>query len=238
LDRTSIDVLSLDIPDASPWSSDTPAVKWLLDTSTDPEVIIAAAGLVPEIEWPLHLDISYILYQLRDTFMTCFDVQGQLVSRSKEGATICAAALNHMYCENLPRLGLRGLYNTKPDRRMFERSWKSIETLDGNLSATSVLGLGRWILGDHDVTKLLSRLERRDSDIPLVWLSHILPYCMLIEKNHAPELASLGTYVIDTLLSSAPSDRIIANCALLACQILGYTFEWKVVARTDKRQEH
>ena len=102
---------------------------------------------------------------------------------------------------------------------------------------TSVLGLGRWILGDHDVTKL-SKLQRQDSDIPLVWLSHILPYCMLIEKNHAPELASLGTYVIDALLSSAPSDRIIANCALLACQILGYTFEWKVVARTDKRQEH
>ena len=73
----------------------------------------------------------------------------------------------------------------------------------------SVLGLRRWIIGDHDVTQLLAKLQRRDSDVPLVWLSHILPYCMSIKNNQAPELASLCPYVIDTLLSSALSERIV-----------------------------
>ncbi|KAJ8585664.1 hypothetical protein M405DRAFT_399754 [Rhizopogon salebrosus TDB-379] len=61
------------------------------------------------------------------------------------------------------------------------------------------------------------QMQRWDSDVPLVWLSHILPYCKSSKNNYTPELASLGTYAIDTLLSSA----------LLACPILGYTFEWK-----------
>jgi hypothetical protein len=56
-----------------------------------------------------------------------------------------------------------------------------------------------------------SQMQRQDSDVPLVWLSHILPYCTSIKNNYAPELASLCTYVIDTLLSSAPLDHIVPS---------------------------
>lgn len=237
LDLTSIRILPLDIPDTTSRLLDAPAVKWLLDTSTDPEVFLAAASLVPEIEWPLHLDISDILYQLQNTFMTCFDIQDQLISRSKERAIICAAALNHIYCENLARSGPRKLFDVGQERERFKRLWKSIEPLDGNLSMVSVLGLGKWVFGDRSVAQLLAKLHGRDSNNPLVWLLHILPYCISLEQEQgiSPELADLSIYVIDTLLSSAPSGQIVANCAILACQMLGYKFEWKVLVRTDKR---
>jgi hypothetical protein len=230
-------ILPLDIPATSSGLLDAPAVKWLLDTSTDPEVFLAAASLVPEIEWPLHLDISDILYQLRNTFVTCFDIQDQLISRSQERAVICATALNHIYCENLPRSGPQELFEVGQERERFNRLWKGIEPLDGNLSVVSALGLGRWAFGNGCVAQLLAKLHRGDSDIPLVWLSHILPYCILLEQRVTldSELVDLGIYVIDTLLSSAPSGQIVANCALLACQMLGYRFEWKVLVRTDKR---
>ncbi|KAG0700508.1 hypothetical protein DFH29DRAFT_931871 [Suillus ampliporus] len=233
-DITSRHILPLNIPDAPAASLDAPAVKWLLDTSTDPEVFLAAASLVPEIEWPLNLDISDILYQLRNTFMTCFDIQDQLVSRSEERAIICATALNHIYCENLPRSGPQELFDVGPERERFKRLWKGIEPRDTNLSMVSLLGLGRRVFGDDSVVRLLGQLRRCESDIPLAWLSHILPYCILLEEGVTPELADLGTYVIDKLLSSAPSGQIIANCALLACQMLGYKFERKALARVDK----
>lgn len=242
LDPTSRNIMLLDIPDTSFGLLDAPAVKWLLDTSTDPEVFLAAASLVPEIEWPLHLDISNILYQLRNTFMTCFDIQDQLISRSKERAIICATALNHIYCETLPRSDYpRELFDIEQEKERFHRLWKSIEPLDGTLSMVSVLGLGRWGFGDHGVEQLLAKLNRCESNIPLVWLSHILPYCISLEQRATPnraepgEFVGLSIYVIDTLLTSAPSGQIIANCALLACQVLGCQFEWKVLTRVDKR---
>ncbi|KAF7341181.1 hypothetical protein MVEN_01853100 [Mycena venus] len=57
-------------PDPSP---SLPAVLWVLDTSTDPELVNAAAGMVEELQWPEVLDVTSPMNRLLDIFIACFD---------------------------------------------------------------------------------------------------------------------------------------------------------------------
>ncbi|KAG1765759.1 hypothetical protein EDD22DRAFT_845209 [Suillus occidentalis] len=54
-------------------NTDAPCIRWLLETSDNPDVITTAASLVPEVEWPPDLDVSCALLRLRDTFLDCFE---------------------------------------------------------------------------------------------------------------------------------------------------------------------
>ncbi|KAJ7244282.1 hypothetical protein C8J57DRAFT_1681100 [Mycena rebaudengoi] len=56
-------------PEASPA---VPAVVWLLETSTNPDVISVAADLAVDLQWPHHADLSLALDWLHDTFWACF----------------------------------------------------------------------------------------------------------------------------------------------------------------------
>ncbi|KAG2151206.1 uncharacterized protein EDB93DRAFT_1276132 [Suillus bovinus] len=88
--------LKLDISDMPISDLNVPSVKWLLETSTDPEVLLAATRLVPEVEWPLGLDISDTLHQLFRIFESCI-VQRCIVPSLEEKARACRMALTHLY---------------------------------------------------------------------------------------------------------------------------------------------
>jgi hypothetical protein len=47
---------------------DASAVRWIMETTTDPHVITSAALMVPEVEWPQLIDVSATIVQLQDTF--------------------------------------------------------------------------------------------------------------------------------------------------------------------------
>ncbi|KAG2151282.1 uncharacterized protein EDB93DRAFT_1140474, partial [Suillus bovinus] len=89
--------LILGLPDISASDLEAPSIKWLLETSTDPEVFLAAARLAPQVEWPLDLDISDMLRQLYDIFTSCVDIQEHIVPSLEEKASACAMALSHLY---------------------------------------------------------------------------------------------------------------------------------------------
>jgi hypothetical protein len=44
-----------------------------METSTNPAVVHSAAEMVPEIQWPVKLDVLPSLKRLSDTFHTCFE---------------------------------------------------------------------------------------------------------------------------------------------------------------------
>ncbi|KAG1858549.1 hypothetical protein F4604DRAFT_1185119 [Suillus subluteus] len=50
--------LGLRLLDTPASSLEAPSIEWLLETFTDPEVFLAAASFVPQVEWPLDLDVS------------------------------------------------------------------------------------------------------------------------------------------------------------------------------------
>ncbi|OJA21309.1 hypothetical protein AZE42_11109 [Rhizopogon vesiculosus] len=53
------------------------AIRWALETSTNPEVVAAAAAMVPRVQWP-KLDASTIYARLLDNFTACLDDRSEL----------------------------------------------------------------------------------------------------------------------------------------------------------------
>jgi hypothetical protein len=54
-------------------SVEVSAVMWILETSTDPMVVTAAAELAIDLQWPLDLDFRSARMRLRENFHSCFD---------------------------------------------------------------------------------------------------------------------------------------------------------------------
>ena len=72
----SFEVLDLGFPRPLPEAAhetkiQSSAVQWILETSTDTDVITAVARMVPEIEWPE--DVLDMVYRLHRQFRGCFD---------------------------------------------------------------------------------------------------------------------------------------------------------------------
>lgn len=96
--------LSLSI---SAFSEEAPAVRWLLQISTDPAVVTAIAKMVPEVDWPVDFDASEFSKPLWETFKSCFKVEGSdynsvsLSCSDVDRAYACGKALFHLYSEAL-----------------------------------------------------------------------------------------------------------------------------------------
>jgi hypothetical protein len=55
-------------------SVEVSAVMWILETSTDPVVVTAAAELAVDLQWPLDLDLTSARRRLRENFHSCFNI--------------------------------------------------------------------------------------------------------------------------------------------------------------------
>ncbi|KAJ6553185.1 hypothetical protein B0H19DRAFT_1155869 [Mycena capillaripes] len=85
----SISVPLLDPPYSL--SKEASAVVWALQTSTNPGLVEIAAEIVPELQWPVSLDVRPALKRLDDTFRSCvhgWDIREEMMSR----ATACIRA--------------------------------------------------------------------------------------------------------------------------------------------------
>ena len=73
-------------PDAYGQSS---AIRWILETSTNPEFVEAAAEMVPRVQWPPKLDSSVVYVRLADNFATCVIRSELSVTYGKAMAHLC-----------------------------------------------------------------------------------------------------------------------------------------------------
>ncbi|KAG1887593.1 hypothetical protein F4604DRAFT_1950823 [Suillus subluteus] len=229
----------LDLPDIPISDLEAPSIKWLLETSTDPEVVLAAASLVPQVEWPLDLDVSDMLNQLHGIFRSCIDIHEKIVPSLEEKASACVMALSHLYygcvLQEYPYHG-EFFGRARRDSDMF---LQMILTLAGRRTA--------------DLTVLATTMNFRVSadrgsefrwttfwldecpDSVLEWMSHSLPYHFVTGRVNE-DVEEFAIEVISKLLSSpfSPSNQIIANCTLLACVLVGVQFDKKVIIQVDK----
>jgi hypothetical protein len=65
------------------------AVRWILETSTNPEVIDAAAAMVLRVQWPAALDVSAAYTRLLDNFKAYHDTPERCVNYGKAMAHLC-----------------------------------------------------------------------------------------------------------------------------------------------------
>ncbi|KAJ7659239.1 hypothetical protein DFH06DRAFT_1195333 [Mycena polygramma] len=56
-------------------SAEAPAIVWLLETSTDPVTVEAAAEMAGDLQWPLDLDFTAVIGRLTDLFISCFHAE-------------------------------------------------------------------------------------------------------------------------------------------------------------------
>ncbi|KAJ7778597.1 hypothetical protein DFH07DRAFT_910899, partial [Mycena maculata] len=78
-------------------SAAVPAVLWVLETSTDPLIITAAAGMAIDIQWPVDLDLARSQALLAQTFISCFEYQtsGNVL---RHGMAYRAITCGQAYC--------------------------------------------------------------------------------------------------------------------------------------------
>ncbi|KAG1787434.1 uncharacterized protein HD556DRAFT_1409233 [Suillus plorans] len=65
------------------------AIRWILETSTNPEIVEAAATIVPCVQWPPNLDASAAFARLRDSFVACRNRPELYVKYGKAMAHLC-----------------------------------------------------------------------------------------------------------------------------------------------------
>ncbi|KAG2133305.1 hypothetical protein DEU56DRAFT_981542 [Suillus clintonianus] len=213
---------------------EAPIIQWLFETSTDPEVFFAAAGLVPQVEWPLDLDVSETLHQLYDIYESCVDVQSRIVPSLEKKASVCAMALSHLYCGRALQTytGHCFLHSEisrsrfRTDFELFSRMSERCKSQDNVFALSARLSYKeRW---DRDLHPI------KYSEPAHEWLSHILPYYFFAGRVDE-DVERLAIAVISRLLSpSSPSTQIIANCTFLACIMIGVRFDKKDIVRIDK----
>ncbi|KAG2052482.1 hypothetical protein BDR06DRAFT_524238 [Suillus hirtellus] len=235
--------LSYEFPAVSVASSDAPSVKWLLETSTDPNVFIAACQLVPEVEWPFDFDVSGIISLLHRSLGSCFDTKDRLLAPAKERALACATALVHLSGREYLRLD--GEYYSAaqwPSQPRYLHFWHllSQESLDADYALKINLGQ-KWIA---DYTYRFFRdtpTFSSASDATLLWLSQVLPYVFLLHKDidELAQMEDLALSIISMLLEAnipnkAPSAQVLANCTLLAGILLGLNVDKMVLVKVDK----
>jgi hypothetical protein len=226
--------LTLDLLDIPTSNLEAPSVKWLLETSTDPEVFLAAASFIPQVEWPLDLDISDLLPQLYDIFTSCVDIQEHIIPSLEEKASACTMALSHLYYGRVlqAQLGHGDLIcSESTDFRVFLDMLNMCTASDTILYTTINLCLPK-----DDNYGWFRFVSDACPDSVIEWMSHVLPYHFITGRvDQRGE--DLAITVISKLLSppSSPSTQIVANCTLLACVMVGVQVDKKDIVRIDKR---
>ncbi|KAG1886657.1 hypothetical protein F4604DRAFT_1282599 [Suillus subluteus] len=67
------------------------AIRWILEISTNPEIVEAAAAIIPCVQWPPNLDASTAFARLQDNFKACQDRNELYVKYGK--------AMAHLYIQ-------------------------------------------------------------------------------------------------------------------------------------------
>ncbi|KAG2156695.1 uncharacterized protein EDB93DRAFT_928207 [Suillus bovinus] len=74
------------------------SMRWIFNTSADPEVITSAAWLLPTIKWAPEVNMPAACSRLLHTFTACFHVNALLSHLARQRALACGRALHHLIC--------------------------------------------------------------------------------------------------------------------------------------------
>ncbi|KAH7921772.1 hypothetical protein BV22DRAFT_1095901 [Leucogyrophana mollusca] len=224
--------LKLEIPVRSADKLAVPAIVWLIETSTDPEVIATAARMVPDVEWPVELDILPAYLQLCDAFMGCFvsiaDTSGgwQLAPLGQERALACGKALVHLYCN-------RSYLKFKPYWRggfWHPRLFHLFACLRRNCYDRSTA-----FICDIGVLLFSGRHDRfpQVPDTCRTWVSHLLPPLLsVLAGDEVRQMAVEAT--IGLVTRPFPPRKILADCLLSAAIVMGIDVDKRELVKFDK----
>ncbi|KIJ52473.1 hypothetical protein M422DRAFT_243257 [Sphaerobolus stellatus SS14] len=209
-------------------------IQWMLETSTDPEIILIASDMVLVVEWPVDLDVSLTYQRLHDIFLSSFSLQFDILPDAKDQAIAFLKAMFHLYYENnctKPTSSLPAGWNNG-DADYTLRSAYALCTgirTQGMLAAFSMQGYTVDSGFDWD------RITLAD----IKWLSHLLPYAIQYQIKTGGRLYGFETCIqlITTCLSRSDCLMpVLSDCLLSMALLLGLQMEPRRLVEIDKRQ--
>ncbi|KAH7921776.1 hypothetical protein BV22DRAFT_1038268 [Leucogyrophana mollusca] len=225
--------LKLGIPFRPADKLPAPAIAWLIETSTDPEVIATAARMVPDVEWPVELDISPAYRQLCDAFKGCFvSVAGtsgewQLAPLGRGRALACGKALVHLYCNRLylefKPYWRGGFWNPR-----LAPLFACLRCDCYDRSAAFICDIGFLLFCGPDA---------RFPQVPdtcYTWVSHLLPHVLSTLPWHKPVTQWAVEVTIGLVTRPFPPRKILADCLLSAAIVMGIDVDKRELVKFDK----
>ncbi|KAH7923025.1 hypothetical protein BV22DRAFT_614895 [Leucogyrophana mollusca] len=198
--------------------------------------------MVPEIEWPLTLNVSAMLVRLRDTFLGCFHSAGgqkrQLVPSRHRQAFLCGKALLHLFYDRVcvREDEMRRLLDEDNHMRMLviDLQREGGEHKDLEFVCNMIQRLFSW---QYDAASL--RLPMiPDSCLP--WMLHLLPHC-IYHRRRSLTLSDVGDVTIDAItrlfVLPPPPKNTLANCLLAASLLIRVPATQDELMKIDKSSE-
>ena len=197
------------------------SIDWILETSTDTDMIIAALKMVLEVEWPDQHHVTGILDRLKTHLNVCFDSTRQLLPLAHARAIACLKAIYHICFQrglSVPfSIQYNGIYSFE-----VQLLYKMPRDQDFLL-----ISCATDELNELDI-KTLPASDR-------IWLAHVFAYRLYGSVTRT----QLDTSVIDFISICLPdveaSPRLVADCLLSVGLLIGQHVDRRYLARIDKR---
>ena len=207
---------------------DTECIGWLSQRSRSTEVVVAIAGLIPEIIWYDSMGASP-LKQLYEIMLECFDSSSKppaLIPKLKEKAYLSAKALVHLAVQRKGIESEREVFQSISMKHSTLRSWNC----DGDSDLESTLGMVDCVFKDVNLPPM--RWEQFSfTTTHHIWMGYTLrchAWRTLRNNNSLPH--DVEQFVLSSLRPKPPPHApVVAECL----HIIGLVL--KITMRNDEQ---
>jgi Family of unknown function (DUF6535) len=219
-----LDLSSLEsCAEAEVYAVQSSAVQWILETTTDIDVIATAARIIPEIEWPAEDNVIHALDRLQGHFYACFDPARQILPLAQPWALSCLKAISHVSIErdldNPFFIFTDGVIHTN---NAPTKLYDMFPTHDFLVTSCAV---------NHTVKLDSASLQLSDR----MWMARMFTYRLHKGEDDPVFVTFVIEFISTNIYSSKSPARLVADCLLLAGLLLGLPIDRQHLARIDKR---
>jgi Family of unknown function (DUF6535) len=197
------------------------AIHWILETTTDTDIISTAARMILEIEWPAEDDVTDVVDRLKGHFYACFDPTRQMLPLAQARAVACLKARYHFCVER----DLRNPFHIYSDGDMVSNDDDNTYHMPPDHDFRVV----RCAAG-YPIELDIASLQLSDR----MWMAHVFTY-RLQQGSRNPEVVTFVVDFIGICLNSESPTRLVADCLLLAGLLIGLRIDRRHLAWLDKR---
>ena len=183
--------------------------------------------MLPEIEWPAGDDVTGVLDRLQSHFYACFDATRLVLPQSQARAVACLKAMCHLYTERDLHL-LFGFLSWNSNYA-WQKIYSRIDHQWYNIHPDQDYQVLSCAIGEPDVLDITSF-----SVSDRTWMAHMFTH-RLHSRVNDPYLVTDVINFIEICLDSTSSQRLQADCLLLAGMLIGLSVDRRHLARLDKR---
>jgi hypothetical protein len=196
------------------------SIQWVLETSTDMDIIATAVQMVPEVEWRNGHDVIFMLDQLTSQLYAYCASPWQLTPHLRERVRNCLKAIFHLYTEQ----GLWGPLAIR-NHNIFNNDHHSHAM--PNEQDFYLISCVVEKLYDLDIASL-SFADR-------MWMARILTFRLHDGVQHPVIRRFVLDFINKCLQDPKTPPRLVADCLLLAGLMVGVQPGRRYIRRIDKR---